>query len=68
MINCRCDFDPQPFGKFLVLYAQILDSFLILDLFEKLSEAVAFYNIPTESEKLASFFHISNLNFTHCSI
>ena len=49
MVDGCCYFDSKPFREFLILYAEILDSLLLLDFLEEHGKSVSFYDISTES-------------------
>jgi hypothetical protein len=49
MVNGGGNLNTKPFCELLVLNAEILNSLLLFDLFEKFSKTIAFNNIATES-------------------
>lgn len=53
VVDDGCDLNSKPLSKLSVLNAEILDSFLLLDLFEEYCQAIAFYYITSEPESVS---------------
>lgn len=57
VVDRGCDFYAKPLGEFLILDAEVLDRFLVLDLLEELCKTIGIYDLlaePGNSVRLAS--------------
>jgi hypothetical protein len=66
MVDSRRNLDSQPFCKLLVLYTQVLDRLLVLDLLEEFGEAVTLDNVTAEPVKLD--ICRTSYTMTYCSM